>query len=116
MLQITYKDLYYQILNNRTKPPLGLLQGEKMHEGFSDSGVPNDTPVQVAKVNRTLLAVREMKAASNIVAWGLDKNHVIMDKRTGKVIYEGGEDVVISKRSKAVTKIIDNGKDYVINM
>ena len=56
-----------------------------------------------------------MKAASN-VAWGLDKDHVIMDRRTGKVLYEGGEDVVISKRSKAVTRIIDNGKDYVINM
>ena len=87
-----------------------------MYEGFSDNGVPIDTPVQVAKVNRTLFAVREMKAASNIVAWGLDKDHVIVDKRTGKMIYEGGEDVVINKRSKAVTKIIDNGKDYVINM
>ena len=87
-----------------------------MYDGFSDNGVPVDTPVQVAKVNRTLFAVREMKAASNIVAWGLDKDHAIVDKKTGKIIYEGGEDVVINKRSKAVAKIVDTGKGYVINM
>ena len=36
--------------------------------------------------------------------------------KTGKTIYEDGDDAVINERSKAVTKIIDNGKDYVINI
>ena len=39
-----------------------------------------------------------------------------MDKKIGKILYDGGEDVVFNKRSKAVTKIIDHGKDYVINV
>ena len=91
-------------------------EGEKVYEGFSDNGIPIDTPVQVAKVQRTLFAVREMKAASNIVVWGLGKDYAIVEKKTGKTIYEDGDDAVINKRSKAVTKIIDNGKDYVINI
>ena len=47
-------------------------------------------------------------------------------RRSGRSIWEKvhselladipGEDVVINKRSKAVTKIIDNGKDYVISI
>ena len=75
-----------------------------------------DTPVQVGEVNRTLFAVREINAAKNMILWGVDEEHSVSNKKTGKVIYNGGGDAVINKVSHAVTKIIDTGKDYIMNM
>ena len=89
---------------------------EKVYEGFSDSGVPMDTPVQVGEVTRTLFAVREIKAAKNMILWGVDEEHAVINKKTGKLNYNGGGDAVIKKVSHAVTKIIDTGKDYIMNM
>ena len=37
------------------------------YEGFSDNGVLVDLPATAAKVSRTLLSVRDMKGADNII-------------------------------------------------
>ena len=74
--------------------------------------------------NRILTGIRDQPVGKALRSFCIDRraffradrDHAILDKRTGKIIYEGGEDIVLNKRSKAVTKIIDNGKDYVINI
>jgi hypothetical protein len=63
-----------------------------------------------------LFAVREMKSAGNIVAFGLDSKHAIVDVETGKMVCRGGQDMIVNKANGDKTEIIDSGKDYVINM
>ena len=75
-----------------------------------------DLPATAAKVSRTLLSVRDMKGADNIIAFGLNSNHVIVDKNTGKTIATGGKDLIVNKVSGSRTDIIDTGKDYVMNI
>jgi hypothetical protein len=71
--------------------------------------------MQVAEVNRPLFAVREMKSAQNMVLFGVDEEHAVINKKTSKIVYNGGKDVVVNKVSNAKTEIVDTGKDYILN-
>ena len=66
-------------------------EGLKIYEGFSDIGAPLTLPATAAKVGKTLLSVREMTGASNIVAFGMDEDHAIVNLKTGSVLSKGGQ-------------------------
>jgi hypothetical protein len=71
--------------------------------------------MQIADVSRPLFAVREMKTAKNMVLFGVDDEHAVINKRTGEIISNDGKDVVVNKESLAKTDIVDTGKDYISN-
>ena len=100
--------------------PVGtkFIMKDRLLEGFSHDGVPMELPVQVAKVSRPLFATREIKAAGNATIFGLDGNHAIVNKNTGKIVCHGGEDCILDLKSGYYRKtgIKDNGKDYLIEM
>jgi len=75
-------------------------------------------PWQVAKVSRPLISVRETKAANNATIFGLDEDHAVINRKTGKVVMLGGQDAVLDQKSGrySITKIIDTGKDFVIDL
>ena len=90
-------------------------QGLKTYEGFSDTGQPIEVPATAAKIGKTLFSVRDMSGAQNIVAFGLDSDHAIVNVKTGKVLTQGGKDVIVNKISGSKTNIIDTGKEYLMN-
>ena len=59
-----------------------------------------------------------MKAAGNATVFGLDENHAIINQKTGKLVCEGGTDLILDQRSGRyqITKIRDTGKDYVTDI
>jgi hypothetical protein len=61
-------------------------EGEIFFEGFSDTGAAMRNTMQIADVNRPLFAVREMKTAKNMVLFGVDDEHAVINKRTGKYL------------------------------
>ena len=46
----------------------------------------------------------------------MDRNHAVIDKRTGRIAYEGGKDAIVSNYNYSQTEIIDNGRDYTIDI
>ena len=60
------------------------------------------------------MSVRKMKQAGNLVVFGLSEGLAIIDTKTGEKICEGGEDVILNKKSGVKTEIIDTGKEYVM--
>ena len=91
-------------------------EGQKLYEGFSDAGAPITIPATSAKVARTLLSVKDMAGANNIVSFGLDEDHAIINIRTGKTLAKGGKNIIVNKGSGSRTDIIDNGRDYIMNI
>ena len=91
------------------------VEGECVAEGFTDDGVPVMQPFMVAEVCNPLLSVRQLKKGGSITAFGLDDEHAIINRRTGKVIHTGSDDVIIDKSTGMKTKIRDTGKEYQIS-
>ena len=91
-------------------------EGLKIYEGFSDIGAPLTLPATAAKVGKTLLSVREMTGASNIVAFGMDEDHAIVNLKTGSVLSKGGKNIIVNKLSGSKTEIEDDGKEYLMNI
>ena len=74
--------------------------------------------VQVVEVERPLFAVRDIKAAGNATLFGPDSNHAVINKNKGRIICEGGKDVVLDQvtRKYQQTNINDTDKEYTIDM
>ena len=70
--------------------------------------------MQVADVSKPLMSVRKMKEAGHLVVFGLSADLAIINNKTKEILCEGGEDVILNKRSKVKTGIIDTGKEYVM--
>ena len=51
-----------------------------------------------------------------MILFGIDSDHAIVNKKTGKIVYHGGQDAVVSNHNYSKTDIIDTGKDYIMNM
>ena len=92
----------------------------KKLDGITGSGNPVDIPVRVAEVSRTLFSVREMKGNNtkplNMVVFGIDEDHEIVNRKTKEVVFRGGKDAVISNGNYTKSEIIDTGKDYVLDI
>ena len=77
-------------------------------------------PTQVTEVKNTIFSVRDMKGdikePTNMILFGMDRNHAVIDKRTGRIGYEGGKDAIVSNHNYSKTEIMDNGKDYTIDI
>lgn len=91
-------------------------QGQKTYEGFTDSSQPTVVPATAANIGKTLFSVREMSGADNIVAFGLANDHAIVNMKTGKVLTQGGKDIIVNKAAGSKTNIIDTGKEYLMNI
>ena len=59
-----------------------------------------------------------MKTAGNATVFGLDHNHAVIDKRTGSIVLNGGQDAILDQITGKhyITKIRDTKKDYVIDI
>ena len=51
-----------------------------------------------------------------MILFGIDRDHAVIDKRTGQIVYEGGKDAIVSNHSYPKTEIMDNGRDYTIDI
>ena len=51
-----------------------------------------------------------------MILFGMDRDHAVIDKRTGKIVYEGGKDAIVSNYNYSKTEIMDNGRDYTIDI
>ena len=91
-------------------------EGERIIDGISNEGVPINGPVQIAPVERTLWSTREMKEAASATVIGLDSNHQIVDKRSGKVVATGGTVFILNNRTHLTTGIRDNGKEFILDV
>ena len=72
-----------------------LNKGQQNFSGTTEDGLPIDMGIQITDVCKTLFSVRKIKEAGNIVIFGADEGHMIINKRSG-----------------SRTMIEDNGKDY----
>ena len=91
-------------------------KGEKLLHGLGEDGTPIKIPVQVAGVNRTLFSVRRMEEAGNVVIFGLTENLGIVDMNNGKLLCQGGGNMIMSRNTGKLTRIRDNGRDYLMDV
>ena len=45
------------------------------------------------------VSVREMKTAGNATGFGLDQHHAVIDKRTGDIVLNGGQDAILDQKT-----------------
>ena len=67
-------------------------------------------------VSRTLFSVRRIEEAGNLVMFGLKDNLAVVDITTNKVLCRGGGNVILSRESGKLTRIRDNGWDYLMDV
>jgi len=93
-------------------------EGERELEGFSGDGVPMNLPMQIAKVSKPLFAVRKIKEVGNATLFGLDSKHAVINKETGKIVCDGGRDVILDQVTGEymITEIKDKNKEYTIDL
>ena len=95
-------------------------EGQKLLEGVTNEGNRVAVPTQVTEVKNTLFSVRDIKGdvnkPTNMVLFGVDRDHAVINKKTGQIVYEGGKDAVVSTTNYQRTNIIDNGRDYTIDI
>ena len=48
--------------------------------------------------------------------FGLKENLAVVDIATNKVLCQGGENVIISRETGKLTKIKDDGRDYLMDV